>query len=64
MFNEYTNGYVKYNETKGRFDIGWMSEVEKYKNNGFVGSCSCMTNDYDLLEVIGNIYENKDLLKE
>lgn len=61
---QYINGYVKYNNDRGRFDIGWMSEIEKYKNNGFVGSLSCMTNDYDCLEIIGNIYENQGLLEK
>lgn len=57
---EYINGYIKYNQRKARFDVGWISEVEKYKNNGFVGSCSTVDNEYDLLEVVGNIYDNSD----
>lgn len=62
-FGEYIKGYIKYNEEKGRFDVGWGNEIEIYKAGGFVGSCSCVNNDYDRLEVIGNIYDNPDLLK-
>lgn len=55
----YIKGYVKYNDKRGRFDVGWMSELEKYKNGEeFIGSCSCMYNEYDDLEVIGNIWED------
>lgn len=58
----YINGYVKYNQKKGRFDIGWMCEVEKYKSgNDFLGSCSCMDNEYDWLKVIGDIYDNPEI---
>lgn len=61
VLGEYINGYIKYNQRKARFDVGWISEVEKYKNNGFVGSCSTFDNEYDLLEVIGNIHDNPEL---
>ena len=59
---DYTEGYVKYSSDKGRFDIGWKSEIKNYMKNEFVGSFAIMKNDYDLLEVIGNIYDNTELL--
>lgn len=53
VMSEYIKGYIKYNEERGRFDVGWDSEIEKYKNNNsFLGSCSTMKNDYDELEVL------------
>jgi len=61
-FGDYKKGYVKYNEIWGRYDIGWMNEIEKYKNNEVVGSFAFMKNDYDLLEIVGNIYENPELI--
>lgn len=64
VMGNYTEGYVKYNNDKGRFDVGWKGEIKNYMNNKFVGSCSTLQNDYDLLEVVGNIYENKELLNE
>lgn len=56
---DYIKGYIKYNNKRGRFDVGWISELQKYKNGEeFIGSCSCMYNEYDDLEVIGNIWED------
>lgn len=55
----YIKGYIKYNDERGRFDVGWMSELKKYKRGEkSIGSCSCMYNEYDDLEVIGNIWKD------